>query len=278
MKAFDLIFNAASPILGRISPTVLSHTESTRRRIALWRQYKRFQAEIKEKLYAPNAPVTVLTGPFQGMRYLDEIVWGSITPRWLGSYESELHPLIQQIVQRAYGTVIDVGSAEGFYAVGLAFRMPKCRLFAFDVDYLSRRQVARLAEMNGVKDRVIIGHYCHHADIDALSVPGDTLLVCDIEGHELGLMDPQKAASLRLIDLLVETHDVKINPIIEKALYERFSPTHTIQRIPETDRVAWQKENVQVMAAIPEELRLKALSEGRHHENPQSWLWMTVNN
>ena len=242
----------------------------------MWRHYRKFQAEIKRKLFPSNAPITVLTGPFKGIPYLDEIVFGCITPRWLGSYEWELHSIIQQIMQREYGTVIDVGSAEGFYAVGLPVKMPKCKLYAFDVDYISRGQVARLAAMNHVQDRVVIGHYCSHADIGALSVPGDTLIVCDIEGDEMSLLDPAKAPSLRLVDILVEVHDLKINPIVERALYERFSGTHVIQRIPEADRTAWLKENAQVVSAIPEDLRLRALSEGKHEQNPQCWLWMTV--
>jgi hypothetical protein len=275
VKALDLIFGVASPVLGKISPAALANAESARRRLALWRQYRAFHAQIKAKLFPNGGPVQIQSGPFKGLQYIDEIVWGSITPRWMGSYESELHPVVTQIIQRPYGTVIDVGSAEGFYAVGLAAKMPKCKLFAFDIDYMSRRQVARLSQMNKVEDRVTIGSYCDYADIDRLSVPGDTLLVCDIEGHELGLMDPSKAPSLRDIDLLVEIHDESHNPVNEQTLTQRFSSSHNVQKIPQTDRAQWMRENPQIISAIPEEFRLKALDEGRHAQHPQSWLWMT---
>ncbi len=276
MKALDLIFGVASPVLRKISPAGLSNAESARRRIALWRQHNAFHAQIKAQLFPNNQPVAILSGPFQGLRYIDEIVWGSITPRWLGSYESELHPVISQIIQRPYGTVIDVGSAEGFYAVGLAAKMPKCKVFAFDIDYISRRQVGRLAGLNGVSDRVILGGYCDFAEINRLSIPGDTLLICDIEGHELALMDPAKAPALHSIDLLVEIHDDSRNPINEQTITARFSPSHSVTKLPQTGRAQWMIDNAPIISRIPEDLRLKALDEGRHVEHPQSWLWMTV--
>ena len=55
-----------------------------------------------------------------------------------------------------------------------------------------------------------------------------TLLFCDIEGHELSLLDPLKSKNLLKCEILVEVHDCFF-PGIQKALVERFQASHAIQ-------------------------------------------------
>src|ERR1700683_867887 len=62
---------------------------------------------------------TVQQGPFRGM-ILSDAVSGSHLPKLLGSYEAELYPVVDVILQRPYRLVIDVGCGEGYYLVGLA--------------------------------------------------------------------------------------------------------------------------------------------------------------
>ena len=101
-------------------PDVLNAIVSVRRRRMFRQRFSSLHEEVRQRLYPNGAEVAVRSGPFQGMRYLDEIVWGSVTPRWLGCYEWELHGAVRQILDRGYKTIIDVGCAEGYYAVGLA--------------------------------------------------------------------------------------------------------------------------------------------------------------
>jgi hypothetical protein len=169
------------------APAVFNGLRALRHRRYFRRQFAQLHAEIREQLFPRGAPIAVQSGPFRGMRYFDETVWGSITPKWLGSYEAELHPVTEHIAQRAYATIIDVGCAEGYYAVGLAITNPTTRITAFDTDFISRRQVRRLAALNQVADRIQIGSFCHHSDLDTLS-RSDTLVVCDIEGFEVQLL------------------------------------------------------------------------------------------
>src|SRR5687768_1267068 len=76
---------------------------------------------------------TVTAGPFAGMRYIDDLPLDqALVPRLLGAYEAELSYPIQQLLAKGYDTVIDVGSSEGYYAVGFALRSPGTRVHAFD--------------------------------------------------------------------------------------------------------------------------------------------------
>ena len=70
----------------------------------------------------------VHAGPFAGMRYVDRSVGSCFIPKLLGTYERELAPKIERICRRQPGLVVDVGAAEGYYAVGLAMRIPEARI------------------------------------------------------------------------------------------------------------------------------------------------------
>jgi hypothetical protein len=45
------------------------------------------------------------------------------SPKFLGTYERELHRVIERAIWRRPKYVLNIGCAEGFYAVGLAIRL-----------------------------------------------------------------------------------------------------------------------------------------------------------
>jgi hypothetical protein len=85
----------------------------------------------------------VLSGPFKGMKYPNLEAFGScIYPKILGSYERELHDTLNSISNTRYSEIIDVGCAEGYYAVGLSLQHPEARVYAYDIDETARRLCA----------------------------------------------------------------------------------------------------------------------------------------
>jgi 2-polyprenyl-3-methyl-5-hydroxy-6-metoxy-1,4-benzoquinol methylase len=94
--------------------------------------------------------LVVLDGPFAGMRYVPQAAGSSLLPKLLGCYEAELHPTLTSVFSLNYRQVVDVGCAEGYYAVGLATRILEARVFAFDTDmqareYLGLQLISQLA-------------------------------------------------------------------------------------------------------------------------------------
>lgn len=69
--------------------------------------------------------LVVQTGPFADLKYIPEAVGSSLLPKFVGCYEAELHQIFYDQSDDAYDKVIDVVCAEGYYAVGLAMRLPK---------------------------------------------------------------------------------------------------------------------------------------------------------
>src|SRR5229473_2239235 len=66
----------------------------------------------------------VLNGPFQGMMLASGSAEGCYVPKLLGCYEAELHPYVAEAAQRGYEAIINVGTAEGYYAIGMARLLP----------------------------------------------------------------------------------------------------------------------------------------------------------
>jgi hypothetical protein len=210
----------------------------TRRRFM--RRFLLPQNETVCRLFDSTDHIRVLAGPFQGMKYFNEETWGSLIPKWVGTYEMELHPWIRQIVERPPRVVIDVGCAEGFYAVGLARLLPGVRVFAFDVDFISRRQLKKLSNLNGVSDQIQVAGWCSHQEVERLAAGGDALLIADIEGHETLLLDPVACPSLATTRILVELHPAGGGVLEDtrKELKARFANSHRAEEQPSVSRTA----------------------------------------
>lgn len=235
------------------------------------RCFKELHARTQTTLFG-SRDIQVLSGPFKGLKYYNEVVWGPITPKWLGSYETELSQVIEEIIARDYTCILDIGCAEGYYAVGLAYRLPKARIIAYDTDFISRRQAKRLARLNRVEDRVSVFRYCSHADISRHAAKRP-LVVCDIEGFERSLLDPQLCASLRFIDILVEVHEGPWEPTTMDLLTTRFKTSHSVNELIANDREDWMRS---FRSGSGPSITHKHLCEAvnEHRSNGQRWLWM----
>ena len=121
------------------------------------RRLGRWRSRLLANTYVIHHGPQVMSGPFAGMHYVETASEGALMPRLLGSYESELHPHLAAFAQAGLDCVIDVGCAEGYYAVGLARMMPEITVYAFDIDPIAREACAALAQKNEVGSRVIVG-------------------------------------------------------------------------------------------------------------------------
>jgi hypothetical protein len=173
--------------------------------------------------------LAVQHGPFAGMQYVRNASEGALLPRLIGSYESELHPHILAFAEEGLTDVIDVGCAEGYYAVGLARLMPQVTVHAFDTDPAAREGCIALAERNGVSDRVKVAGEFAGEDF-ANYPPGKTLVFMDIEGAERNLLDPQLYPGLLGLSVIVETHPIPTQDLTA-LIIGRFSATHDIVRL-----------------------------------------------
>ena len=207
-------------ILAQGQPDEAAQLNNALRLLAKWRSVL-----IQNTLLQQQGTV-VMEGPLKGMDFLPQSAEGCHIAKLLGCYEQPLLPHIEAAIQASYPTILNIGCAEGYYAVGMARRTPQSRVLAFDLNPKAQEVCAELVAKNGVSDRVTVGALFKPEDF-AQYAKQKVLVLCDIEGAERELLDPQASPALKGMDLIVEAHECLI-PGITKLLLQRFTPSHDI--------------------------------------------------
>lgn len=173
----------------------------------------------------------VISGPFKGMKFnLDLPYDWFFLPMFLGTYELEIHSAFANLSNFRFDQIINLGASEGYYAVGMALKWPQATVYAFESMSIYSRKISKIARDNLVADRVYIRGRCNCVDlIDLLKPNKSTLLMLDVEGEEINLLEPQVVLELRQATVLVELHDVCV-PECAKIIEERFGDTHNISK------------------------------------------------
>ena len=228
----------------------------------------------------------VISGPFKGMIF-NARVWNGVynTRPWggvylaqlLGHYERELHPWIEEICSLQPGLIVDIGAAEGYYAVGLARRCPKTRVVTFEMSDEARNDMVTACQRNGVTGQVTANAKCDPAVLQSVlaSAVGSTapaVIICDVEGYEYRLLDPLRLPELTNSYLLVEVHD-HLLPDIGDELVARFRATHAIATVWSEERQATDYPyETWYTKLCPAWYRARAVSDRRPCR--MRWLWM----
>lgn len=205
-----------------------------------------------EQRFISQHGATVHAGPFQGLRYIERSAGSSLLPKLIGSYEQELNEELENVLKTPYDTIIDVGCAEGYFAVGCAWRVPSAQVFAYDTNPGAQTLCQELATLNNVK--VNLGRRCTPAVLNE-RIKGATLVICDCEGYEFELLDPVRVPGLRGADIVVEIHGTA------EPLLDRFQSTHEITSLFSHDRDPTAYPLIEGFTREEQDL---ALSEFRH--------------
>jgi FkbM family methyltransferase len=253
-----------------------------------------------ENLVRTETDGRVRQGPFAGLRYINRAVGSAFIPKLLGIYERELNGCVEAACAANFPLIVDVGAAEGYYAIGLARRNPGARVIAFEMEESGRAALREMAGLNGVEvgepvdggRKAVGGDISTHRRTDApataqlelhgkcefenlqatLASADRSLVVCDVEGYEEFLLVPEKIPALVRATLLVEMHDF-IRPNVTELITERFAATHHVERI-------WQEPRSRAdfpftswgTRVFPARYVDWAVSEWRPVR--MSWLWM----
>jgi SAM-dependent methyltransferase len=197
-------------------------------------------------------------GPFAGLRYPPERLDDVDAPaaKLLGTYESELAHIFQPRVAR----FVDVGCADGYYAVGMARN--GARVVAYDIARSARELCSTLATFNRVSVQVR-GRFGR----DEAEQVGDALLLCDIEGAERTLFSRKIIDALRLARVVIEVHEDPTQAL-GTHLREAFSGSHSSRvirqqpRTPPAEIEGWPRHEIDL-----------ALTE--HRPSLMHWLELT---
>jgi hypothetical protein len=214
---------------------------------------------------------TVLNGPFRGMRYTKEMLLCRLGgPRLLGCYECELHSVLEGLFWQDYESVLDIGSAEGYYAVGISRRF-RGTVYAFETEPRERTFCRELAILNGVSDQVIIHDWADDQTLVTHCSGKRCFVICDCEGYEMKLLSASATRALEYSDFLVEIHQETI-PGISEHVQTSLARTHTVRKLHARRRVAADVPEVKFLGSEAD----LALSEMRG-TNGDTWMWCQSN-
>ena len=161
----------------------------------------------------------VEAGPFAGLRYPEGIsTAGASEFKRRGSYEEPVAQVLSAELLRGPAQFVDIGAAEGFYAVGVARR--DVPTIAYESSSIQRQALAQLAKENGVD--VTVRRHCRAIP----SVPSGSVLLLDVEGAEASLLTRPVAERLAGSTVIVELHEQFV-PGVTAMLFDRFESTHS---------------------------------------------------
>ena len=227
-------FESVAPQFARVCRAVRSRQRSAR--------FDRIQGAslIAQKIAAVRG-LAVQNGVFSGMRFPPALLERGIGPKLLGTYEQELDDWVVEAIADAPTRVVIIGSAEGYYAVGLGRALTQSTVLAFDIDPWARTMCQALARENRVENRLEMGSFCAQSDLHKLRGVR-SLVVSDCEGFEYSLFGSGVVASLKNSAVLIETHAHL--GFDDAQLIARFAATHTTRTISAAGRGHLQREKM----------------------------------
>lgn len=235
-------------------------------RETLAQERKELERQIISALFHGGEPI-VLTGPFAGMRYPVRSHGSALLPVLIGTYEEPIHGWVSRILQANYTTAVNVGCAEGYYAVGFArFAANPMKVWGLDISNEALGQAEKLAQANGVDielSDISLGKVLEQVKSDA------TLIFMDVEGAERHLLDPSQNPQLEGSDILVELHDC-FSPGMTDLITRRFRKSHRIEIIYD---YPWRDHRGEIAKDIDMNLYRAAVDERR--PEGMSWAFLT---
>lgn len=222
------------------------------------------RSSVNDKVVRATGNV-VHGGPFDGMKLPAQDSWGDRGSKLLAFYELELHAILQGVIRRPPDLAINVGCAEGYYAVGLARAMPTTPVIAYDIDP-NAQDVCRLAsEMNSLTNLDVRGLCTPEELAQKVSGSKRTFLFLDCEGGERELL-VSNTAGFENSQIVVECHD-HIAPRVTADMMRKFEKSHELRIIKQGARNPFDHP---VVAGWPERELWELVCERRRQRG--SWL------
>ena len=153
---------------------------------------------------------TIMYGPFKGLRLLNHSWWGTAdrASMLLGLYEQELLTSLSDIPQK-YKTFIDLGAADGYYAVGVLRSNMFEKSYAFEISKSGQEVIKKNAENNNISEKIFIRGEADkkfYEEVPCCDIENSVLFI-DIEGGEFDLLDKNIFSIFHNSIIFIELHD-----------------------------------------------------------------------
>jgi hypothetical protein len=156
---------------------------------------------------------TVRYGPFAGLHLPDDSWWGytSRGAMLLGIYELEV---LRSLTRKPshYRVFIDVGAADGYYALGALVSGLFDRTYCFEASAHGRTVIQRGAVRNKLENQVVVLGSAHDDYLQYIQPEhlGRAVMLIDIEGGEFDLLTRANLERLRHTIVFIELHEWRL--------------------------------------------------------------------
>ena len=219
--------------------------------------------------------LAIAYGPFKGMK-LSEDVWWSKNDRitqTLGIYEEHVLNKLIFFSREGSKRFIDIGAADGYFAVGMAFSKTYPEVYAFEIEPKGQERIKQNATRNSCRTSVNVYGEANIASLKKLiNKEFKSTLLIDIEGAEYNLLNTEMLSLLSGNYIICELHPwlVDNGDELQRNLLERASKKFHVELI---FRETYAPNLFPEFNDLSDGERLVAVGEGRG-KNMQ-WLVLT---
>lgn len=186
-------------------------TKSTEAQRAKWRAetvYERRERVSAEVYNLFNG--TVKYGPFSGLKLGQNVWWGNVdkASMLLGIYEKEILEFLSSGITSERPYFIDVGAADGYYAVGMLSSGLSKYCYCFEMSEEGRKRISENAELNHVTEQLSIFPEATEQFAEALpeEILNKAIILIDIEGGEFDILNEHSLKALSQSVIIIEIH------------------------------------------------------------------------
>tara|TARA_Y100000817_G_scaffold287661_1_gene256361 strand:- start:480 stop:1307 length:828 start_codon:yes stop_codon:yes gene_type:complete len=179
----------------------------------------------------------VQQGPFKGMVINNDQFWGQgdKSSKILGIYEKETQELMVEIQEKNnYTTFIDIGGADGYFAIGSLINGLFDECHVFEVNKKGRDSIQRNALKNGLKESIKIHGKATKKELLKIKNLKNSLILCDIEGGEYKLFEENLIKEIFPSTLIIEIHYNNKLPL--EQFEEYFKGSYSLNKIFQNPR------------------------------------------
>lgn len=150
-------------------------------------------------------------GPFKGLQMVGDTWWGNLDQgsQCLGLYEKEILDFIEGIEPDQFDSFIDIGAADGYYAVGMLLSGKTGKTICFEQSEKGREVIQSNWEANGSVGEMLILGEANAQSMAELSASDldNALVLIDIEGFEFELLTDPLLQALSSCTIIIEVHN-----------------------------------------------------------------------
>ncbi len=151
----------------------------------------------------------VIQGIFKGLKLNRDTWWGKsdLGSQCLGLYEKEILDFISS--QVSYEVFLDIGAADGYYALGMLHSKLAKHSICFEMSNKGQQSIKDNWVLNNKPGKLdIFGEANENSICEiAATLPENTLILIDIEGFEFSLLTPKVISILNKFTIIIEIHN-----------------------------------------------------------------------